>query len=165
MTERNNLFHYGIITAAFALAFDQASKLFLIAYFPQDADSVTVTPFFNLVMVWNYGISFGMLAGHRQPLILGILSSGIVLFLMGWLWRCQDKMASIALGLVIGGAVGNIIDRLRFGAVADFLDFHAAGYHWPAFNIADSCIFIGVVLLCIHSMLIESKHTHKGSQP
>ena len=102
MTERNNLFHYGIIVAAIALALDQASKIFLIAYFPQDTDSLTVTPFLNLVMVWNYGISFGMLAGHRQPLILGILSSGIVLFLAGWLWRCQLLMQYLF--YKIGGA-------------------------------------------------------------
>ena len=111
-----------------------------------------VTSFFNLALVWNYGVSFGMFAVLRQPLMLSGLSVAIICILLIWLTKNLSKLIAVALGLVIGGAIGNIVDRLRFGAVTDFLDFHIGTYHWPAFNIADSCIFIGVVLLCASSM-------------
>ena len=120
-----------------------------------DHPVVEVTPFFNLVMVWNYGISFGMFAGSRQPAILIACSAIILGILAVWLYKNSSKLVACALGCVIGGAAGNVIDRLRFGAVADFLDFHIGPYHWPAFNIADSSIFIGVVLLCISSMFTQ----------
>lgn len=111
---------------------------------------IAVLPFFNLVEVWNSGISFGMFNGltHGQWLLSGI-SIIITLVLLRWLWRTSDRLTTTALCLIIGGAVGNTIDRLRYGAVADYLDFHAYGYHWPAFNLTDSAIFIGVFLLLL----------------
>jgi len=138
------------------LALDQASKwLVMHRLLSPERPGIEVLPFFNIVMVWNQGISFGMLAGHNQPLILSVMSSAIVAVLLVWLFRNRSAQTAVALGFVIGGAVGNILDRLRFGAVADFLDFHMENYHWPAFNVADSAIFIGVVLLCIGSMLTK----------
>jgi signal peptidase II len=159
---RPRLFAGSLLLALIMLLLDQASKQALLAYFPQDQHEIVLTPFFNLVKVWNYGVSFGMFADQRQPLILTMVSLVIIIALLVWLARSTDKVLGFGLGMVIGGAIGNIIDRIRFGAVADFLDFHVAGYHWPAFNIADSCIFIGVVLLCVHSMLAETKPLTKG---
>jgi signal peptidase II len=152
----------GLLLGAIAFFFDQLSKAMVLTMIaPLDQPSVTVLPFFNLVLVWNYGISFGMFAGHRQPLILTAMSLVIVAVLLVWMWRNSSTLVSCALGLVMGGAIGNVVDRLRFDAVADFLDFHVAGWHWPAFNIADSCIFIGVVLLCISSM-VAPRHNETG---
>jgi signal peptidase II len=144
---------FGWKMCALALALDQLSKWYILErtdlpFF----NAYTVTPFFNLVMVWNKGVSFGMFSGNDQPFILIGISLVIIVILVRWLVMARTKWISGAIGLVIGGATGNIIDRLRFGAVADFLDFHIDIYHWPAFNIADSAIFIGVVILCVDSM-------------
>lgn len=151
----------GLLCAAFALACDQLSKWLLLGLLQaRDFAELAVTPFFNLVMVWNRGISFGMFAGHNQPLLLCLLSLVIVAILLRWLWQNPPLPVALAIGLVVGGALGNVIDRVRFGAVADFFDVHLMGYHWPAFNIADSAIFIGVVVLCWHSMFIPTRsHT------
>lgn len=157
MMHHPRLFFSGIAIASVSLALDQLSKHLLLAHFPENTQAIAITPFFNIVRVWNTGVSFGMFASQRQPLILSAISTAIVIGLLIWLYRNHNKVISIALGLIIGGAVGNIIDRLRFGAVSDFLDFYIENYHWPAFNVADSSIFIGVVLLCIHTMLWEKK--------
>lgn len=119
--------------------------------------SIEVLPFFNIVMVWNQGVSFGMFNTPSEygPLILSALSSVIAVVFLVWLFRSTSRLQSIAIAIVISGAIGNIIDRLRFGAVADFLDVHAFGYHWPAFNVADSCIVIGVFLLMIHAFFFD----------
>lgn len=111
---------------------------------------IVVLPFFNLVEVWNRGVSFGMFNNlvYGQWL-LSALAIAITLFMLRWLWRTIDKRTAVAIALIIGGAVGNTIDRLRYGAVADYLDFHAFGYHWPAFNLTDGSIFIGVSFLLI----------------
>ena len=120
--------------------------------FDSSSESTAITPFFNLVTVWNPGISFGMLQDipNGQWVLSGV-AIVIVVFLLAWMSKVDDRFTAIALGLIIGGALGNIIDRIRFAAVFDYLDFHAFGYHWPAFNLSDSFIFIGVFLLFITS--------------
>ena len=120
--------------------------------------SIEVLPFFNIVMVWNQGISFGLFNHDNGvgPFILMGISSVISLIFLIWLFRTTSKLQSFAIVLVIAGALGNVVDRARFGAVIDFLDFHVAGYHWPAFNVADSCICIGVFLLIIQSFFFET---------
>ncbi len=109
---------------------------------------IEVTGFFNLVLVFNHGVSFGLFAadGLINQLIFSVISLGISALVFHWLRRQESWTASLALGGVIGGALGNVIDRLIYGGVVDFLDFHAFGYHWPAFNIADSAVVIGVFL-------------------
>jgi signal peptidase II len=152
------LIRLGIATAVIAIAADQLCKWWMLDVVDIDArPPIAVTPFFNLVMVWNKGVSFGLFSGHDQPLILSMLALAICAILAAWLMKAHTRLVAFALGLVIGGALGNVIDRLRFGAVADFFDFYIGNAHWPAFNIADSCIFIGVVLLCIDSMVTPSK--------
>ncbi len=153
-------FKKGIIIAAISLFMDQFHKWYMIDIYEITPTPVAITPFLNFVMVWNPGISFGMFqdSEHGQY-IFSALSSIITIILLIWLHKTKSKMESIALALIIGGAIGNIIDRVRFGAVADFFDFYIGGYHWPSFNIADSFIFIGAILLCIYSLFYydESK--------
>ncbi len=116
---------------------------------------VEVTGFFNLVMVWNRGVSFGMFSqgDELSRWALTALAAVICVVLFVWLARTPSRFLMWVVALVAGGAAGNIIDRVRFGAVADFFDFHLGGFHWPAFNIADSLIFIGVALLVLDSIV------------
>lgn len=102
-------------------------------------------------MVWNRGVSFGMFATDAETTrwLLTALALAISAGLVWWLRRQTNGLAVLAIGLVIGGAVGNAIDRIRYGAVADFFDVHVAGWSWPAFNVADSAITVGVLLLLL----------------
>lgn len=153
-------FWYGILFAMAVLLLDQVSKELLVTRLGANGEqSIEILPFFKLVMVWNQGISFGMFSHSgdmRKWLLIGLALS-ITLFMLTWLWKVHGWLLTSALGLVIGGALGNVIDRLRWGAVADFFYFHYEKWFWPAFNIADSAIFIGVVLLCWESMLTPNK--------
>ncbi len=151
-------FTLSLLLALIIFTLDQISKWWVVSVVDLPTQRVVeITGFFNLAMVWNHGVSFGMFSEHQQPLLLSAVAVAIVCVLLIWLAKSHDKLLTWGIGLIIGGAIGNIIDRLRFGAVVDFLDFHAFGFHWPAFNIADSCIFIGVVVLCIQSMMQPSK--------
>ena len=148
------MLRYGLILAAAVVALDQAVKWLVLNYFFTRADPVEITPFFNLVLAWNRGISFSLFHSEEAyaPFVLSALAVAISLGLAFWLRRVGQRWAATGIGLVIGGAIGNVIDRLRFGAVVDFLDFHWGVYHWPAFNLADSAITIGVVLLLIDGL-------------
>lgn len=142
------------------LVLDQLSK-WLVLRALDPLDPVAVTPFFNLVLVWNRGVTFGMFreAGAWGPWLLTAAALAIGGFLVYWLRRETRPLARIALWLVLAGAVGNVIDRVRFGAVVDFLDFHVSGYHWPAFNVADSAIVIGAGLILLDSLLLAPRAT------
>ncbi len=122
-----------------------------------------VLPFFNLVVVWNQGVSFGMLRNSADygPYLLIALSFAIVIGFGIWMFRTKNPVHHFGIALIIGGALGNVIDRFRFGAVFDFLDLHAFGFHWPAFNIADSAICVGVFILMIYAFFFE-KNLHKA---
>jgi signal peptidase II len=117
-----------------------------------------ITSFLNFVMVWNTGISFGMFSENSEEgsrglsLVLIALSLMVSLVLIVWLALARGRLLAWGLSLIIGGALANVADRIRFGAVADFVDMHVAGYHWPAFNLADSCIAIGALFLVIDTM-------------
>jgi signal peptidase II len=120
---------------------------------------IEILPFFNLTMVWNKGISFGLFNHHTEygPMILAgltlVITIAFVLMMVKNFFPARTQMIGVA--MIIGGAFGNIIDRVRFGAVADFFDFHLMGYHWPAFNIADSSICIGVLILVVFALFFE----------
>ena len=133
---------------------DQATKWWVLESIMQPPRVIPVTSFFNLVLTWNNGISFGLFnnGSNLNALILSLLAIAIVIFLIMWLRKSETKRVAIGLGLIIGGAIGNIIDRGLHGAVVDFLDFHINLYHWPAFNIADSCITIGAMILVFDSL-------------
>lgn len=123
--------------------------------------SVEVTPFFNLTMVWNEGVSFGLFHGSGVWILSGLALAITALFSV-WLCRATGWLQAVALSLVIGGAVGNVIDRFRFGAVADFFDFHIMGWHYPAFNIADCGIVVGIALLVIDGIFLEPKRAKQA---
>jgi signal peptidase II len=132
-----------------------------LSYFAAQQDQYapdTLAPFLNLVMVWNKGISFGMFDVNSAslPYIFMAVSLAISGLLLGWMIHMRRAIITVATALIIGGALANSIDRLRFRAVADFIDFHIGDRHWPAFNVADSCIVIGAVLLMADSLL--SRH-------
>jgi signal peptidase II len=120
--------------ATFVVLLDQASKAWVLASF-RYMESLVVTPFFNLVLVYNSGAAFSFLAGAGgwQKWFFVVLALGISLWLLSLLRQhAGERLLPLALSLILGGAIGNVIDRLRFDAVVDFLDFHLAGYHWPA---------------------------------
>ncbi len=142
----------GLAVAAVVLVLDQITKWWILErVFADGWRVVEVTSFFNLVMVWNRGVSFGMFAdeAHYMPYVLSAVAVAVAGVLFAWLMREERRFVALGLGLVIGGAIGNVADRLRFGAVADFLDFHAFGWHFWAFNVADAAISVGVALLVI----------------
>lgn len=151
----------GLALAILVIALDQVTKWVALFGLDLAQNPISVTSFFNLVLVWNRGVSFGMFnnAGAAGPWILSGLAIAVVLGLLYWLRQAENQLAVIALGLVIGGAIGNVVDRFRFGAVVDFLDFHIAGYHWPAFNVADAAICVGAVLLLLDGLLSPERQT------
>lgn len=152
----------GLGVAAAIAAADQASKAAVRAFFGEQgcADHrVPVTRFFDLVLTCNRGMSFGLFNEKGAPaaLFLALFAAAIVILLLFWLSRTRSLFLGIAIGLVIGGAVGNLIDRLRFGGVVDFLYFHIGSWYWPAFNLADSAITIGVAAMLIDGLLLAPK--------
>jgi signal peptidase II len=149
----------GLAVAVVVAAADQLVKWWAVPALAALPRGVEVLPFFNLVLVWNRGVSFGLLGGAALPPWLlaafaGLVSAGLTV----WLARVDGRWPALGIGLIIGGALGNIIDRLRFGAVADFLDFHLGAYHWPAFNVADASISVGLAVLVIDSLLIRREN-------
>ena len=151
--------------AAFVVLLDQVSKAWVLASF-RYMESLVVTPFFNLVLVYNSGAAFSFLAdaGGWQKWFFIVLALGISAWLLSLLRQHADeRLLPLALSLILGGAIGNVIDRLRFDAVVDFLDLHLAGYHWPAFNVADSAITVGVLLMLWHQIRY-GKDTETGTR-
>ena len=159
----------GLIAAACALAADQGSKLFMLygagfAHMPPGV-SVPVLPFFNLVMVWNPGISYGLFpasstAGTAALVIVSIVA---VAGLTWWLWGSTSRALTAGFGLIIGGALGNLIDRLIYGRVADFVHFYGFGYDWYVFNIADLAITLGAVAILYDVLKPEHPPENQGA--
>lgn len=146
---------FGLIVALTVLIVDQVSKWWLLTHYQLSLHApVELLPFVNLVEVYNSGISFGMLSqfGMSSATWLIAVAIFITTALCVWLSKVEHVFLARAIGLVIGGAVANIVDRYRFGAVFDFIDVHAAGWHWPAFNVADSAICIGVILMVVDGL-------------
>lgn len=149
-------FMTGIYLLTVVMVCDQLTKWWIVNEIMKPPHTVWVTSFLNFVLVWNKGITFGLLNQFDHEitkwLLIGVAS--IILFLLGrWLSRTHSLPVTLALGSVMGGAVSNVIDRLRFGAVVDFLDFYYRDYHWYAFNIADAAIFTGLSLLILDSLV------------
>lgn len=154
------MLRHGLTVATVVAILDQLTKYWAIDALTGANRVIEVTSFFNLVMVWNRGVSFGMMGGGAvPPWLLAAVSAAVAAGLTLWLSRLDQRWLGAGVGLIIGGAVGNVIDRVVYGAVADFLDFHLAGHHWPAFNVADSAITVGVAILVIDSLLIRRRST------
>ena len=140
---------------------DQLSKHWVSASF-RYAEVRPFTAFFNLVLTHNQGAAFSFLAsasGWQRGFFIVLALIAIVLILVLLARHAGDKLFCLSLALILGGALGNVIDRIALGYVVDFLDFHLAGWHWPAFNLADSAISLGAVLLIVESLLPRAKRT------
>jgi signal peptidase II len=149
----------GLTATILALAADQAHKYWMIqVYGIAERGRVEMTPFFDLVMIWNRGISYGLLQqdGITGRLLLMVFSVAAVTLLYLWMSNAASRLVAVSLGLIVGGALGNIADRIMHGAVADFFSFHYAGYYWYVFNIADVAITAGVIGLIIDWLVTPS---------
>jgi len=156
------MFRLGLIIAAIIIAVDQISKVYLIELMERYPGGIEVTSFFNLVMVWNRGVSFGMFAGDNMRWILVGVAVVISIVVLSWLRKATNQILALGLGLVLGGAIGNIIDRIRLGAVADFFDFDLIFMRWPAFNVADMAIVVGVAMILLEN-LFQGRKSDKMS--
>jgi signal peptidase II len=157
----------GLGVAALTLILDQAHKAWTLHVYDIAAKgTVQLTPFLDLVLVWNRGVSYGMLQQRselgRWGLILFAFATSITLAV--WLARATSSLAAICIGLIIGGAIGNAIDRILYGAVADFFSLHAFGFEWYVFNIADTAIVAGVVGLLYESVFGGHKKVSNPSK-
>jgi signal peptidase II len=161
----------GLALLALVVAADQLSKAWVVAFFGAGSSAVLpagvvpqreVMPFLNLVLTWNRGMSFGLFNQDAawNAALFSAFAVVIVAALLVWLWRTQSPLVAAGIGLVAGGAVGNVIDRLRLGAVIDFLDFHWRDWHFATFNLADTGISLGVVLLLIDALLIRREKSY-----
>ncbi|MBK7423641.1 MAG: lipoprotein signal peptidase [Propionivibrio sp.] len=143
--------------AGVIIVLDQISKWIVLGAL-QPGDSRYVAPFFNWVLTFNSGAAFSFLsdAGGWQRWFFTVLALGVSVWIVSLLRRHTSEFRlSLALTLVLGGALGNVIDRIRFGAVVDFIQWHVAGYYWPAFNIADSAITVGAILLAWDQLMTK----------
>jgi signal peptidase II len=149
----------GLAVAALAAVLDQASKYALLQHFGETGCGrrvEAVSSFLDLVLTCNSGVSFGLFnRAGLNSLIFTLAAAAIVVVLVYWLARVRTGFLAVAVGLIIGGAIGNVIDRLRFGAVIDFLYFHAGAWYWPAFNLADSAICLGVAAMLLDGLLLR----------
>ena len=148
----------GLGVAALVAAADQLAKLWVLRFFAARADGppeLTLAPFFNLVLTGNRGMSFGLFNtdAAANTAIFTALAAIVVAWLVRWLRHAETPVLRVAIGLVIGGAFGNVTDRLLRGAVVDFLDFHLGDWHWFAFNLADAAICLGVAAMLLDSLL------------
>ena len=146
----------GSIVAFLVIVADQMSKYLVLGWLGVRTYE-PLTSFFAIVRAWNTGVSFSMFNnyGNVGAYLLSLVAIIIVSMLLHWLKKEENRLTQVALGLIMGGALGNVIDRLRFGAVYDFLDVHVGDIHWPAFNLADSCICIGAAIIIIQSVVFK----------
>lgn len=163
----SKLFAIALILGVFAL--DQLSKFYVVTQLRlPELGRIEISPFFDFTMVWNYGVSFGALRADAQweRWALVALSGIISIVFVVWLWRATRGLTTLALALVVGGSIGNMTDRIRFGAVADFLDFSALHFPW-VFNVADAAITLGAVLLALDMLLNpeEPPQSQQKDQP
>jgi signal peptidase II len=150
----------GFSAAVITLVLDQATKLYtLFAFDLPVKEPVEFAPFINLIVVWNRGISYGLFQQHSELgrwalIVISILAS---IALSVWIRRTTAKLLAASLGLIVGGAIGNVIDRLAYGAVFDFIQFHIGSWSWYVFNVADAAIVAGVVGLLYDSFVLEGR--------
>jgi len=158
----------GFLVALVSLVLDQANKLWLVYGFDIAArQPVRLLPFFDIVYARNPGISYSLFSAHGplgRWLLVGLTLLAI-LALSLWLWRMTSRLAGVALGLVIGGALGNAVDRITYGAVADFYYFHIGSFSWYVFNLADVAIVLGVALLVLESFRSEPSVPVEEARP
>jgi signal peptidase II len=143
----------GFMLAALVFAFDQLSKWWILKVVNLDErEPIQITPFLDLAMAWNKGVSYGLLSTHMQGLLVA-LSVAITIMLVIWLAKSDKALSAASYGLLIGGALGNALDRLLHGAVADFVHLHWGTFSWYIFNVADIAIVAGVAVLLYDAVL------------
>ncbi|MEA2792217.1 MAG: signal peptidase [Acetobacteraceae bacterium] len=164
---RSNFLPLGIVAGLLVLAADQASKWWVLNVLNlPDLRQAVLLPVLNLTMVWNRGVTFGLLTGLGAwgHVVLAAIALAVVVALGFWLRRAESRLMAAAIGAIAGGAIGNVIDRIRFGAVIDFIHAHVAtpwgDFSWYVFNVADAAIVCGVAILIIESQL--SKRRQEG---
>jgi len=153
---RNSRPTFAFYLIAIVLGCDQLSKWWIVREMASAPRLMPVAPFVNFALVWNRGVTFGMLNRfdhHMMPYILIVVALAVVFLLGRWLLRTGSRLVMVALSGIIGGALSNIIDRLRYGAVIDFIDVYYRDYHWYTFNIADAAIVTGVCFLLLDSLI------------
>lgn len=153
---RNGLTLLGALAAVIVMVADQASKWWILYWLGlPEIGQVFVLPVLNFTMVWNRGVTFGLLNGFGgwSYLVLAGVAFAVVVALGIWLRRAESRVVAIALGAIVGGALSNVIDRLRYGAVVDFIQAHLGAWSWYVFNVADAAIVCGVATLLLDSLL------------
>lgn len=161
---RNHLTGFGLLTGLLVLAADQASKYWVLHGIDLPAiGQVVLLRVLNLTFVRNSGVTFGLLTGYGtwSYLVLAAVALAVVAALGVWLRRAESPLVAASLGAIAGGAVGNVIDRLRFGSVVDFIDAHIGDWHWYVFNVADAAIVCGVAALVLENLLPFSNKREK----
>jgi len=148
----------GLLLSIIVIIIDQASKWTIVSNI-SEYQRVNILPFFNLTLIYNKGISFGMINGGSiiELALISIITLSILFIVIRWLFRTSSLYVGLSIGLIVGGAIGNTIDRFFHQGVVDFLDFHIGMHHYPSFNVADSSIFIGVVLLLLENLFTKKK--------
>jgi signal peptidase II len=140
--------------AGLVVLLDQLTKLWAVGALDNPSRVIELLGFLDLVLVWNRGISFGLFGSGDAGVWPFVALAVVISIGLGfWLARLRRVLMVLAVGLILGGALGNVIDRLVYGAVIDFVDLHAGGWHWPAFNLADAAITVGVVVLAVDALL------------
>lgn len=168
------MLRFGLILAAMVFVADQFTKWLVLGpgqFSPMGCLEagygcrfIELTPFFDLQMVWNRGVSFGLLRADQDLARWGLVALSLVIsgVFLWWLRTAERRLTAVSLGLVIGGALGNVIDRIRFGAVADFLDFNGLWFPW-VFNVADAAITVGAILLAVDMLFFTESEPGKGT--
>lgn len=164
---RQNFLPLGLIAGLIVLMADQVSKWWVlnVLHLP-DVRQVVLLPVLNLTMVWNRGVTFGLLNGLGSwgHVVLAVIALAVVVALGFWLHRAENKVMAVAIGAIAGGAIGNVIDRLRFGGVVDFIHAHVdtrwGDFSWYVFNVADAAIVCGVAVL-----IFESQFSKRRQKP
>jgi signal peptidase II len=157
---------FGPLLALATLAVDQASKLALLFVYELPLkEPVTLTPFLDLMVVWNRGISYGLFQQHTElgRWLLLAISLAAAVGLSIWMLRTPSRFLAASLALIVGGAVGNAIDRLAYGAVFDFVHFHVGAFSWYVFNIADAAIVAGVIGLIYDSLVLDRRRARQAN--
>ncbi len=168
------MLRFGLILAVVVIILDQIAKYIVLGpghFSPPgcleggyDCRFIPISPVFNLQMVWNRGVSFGLMKANTDIVRWGLVGLSLVIsgVFASWLRTAERRLTAVALGLVIGGALGNVIDRIRFGAVVDFVDFSGLMFPW-VFNVADAAITVGAILLAVDMLFFAETEPGKGA--
>ncbi|MEJ0018056.1 MAG: signal peptidase II [Acetobacteraceae bacterium] len=162
---RNALTLLGLAVALVVLVADQASKWWILEVVRlPEIGQIVLLPVLSLTMVWNRGVTFGLFNGLGQwsSLALAAVALAVVAALGVWLRRAESRLVAVALGAIVGGAISNVIDRLRFGAVVDFIHAHVGEWSWYVFNVADAAIVCGVAALILDSLLPGTRRARQA---